>query len=59
MTEKIKPLAQSAIVVDEQWDQALEQALEQIEGIPADVVFVFASGEYRGHFEDIVRVVRR
>ncbi len=57
--EKIKPLAQSAIVVDEQWDQALEQALEQIEGIPADVVFVFASSEYRGHFEDIIRGVRR
>ena len=57
--EKIKPLAQSAIVVDEQWDQALEQALEQIEGIPSDVVFVFASGEYMGHFEDIIRVVRR
>ncbi len=57
--EKIKPIAQSAIVVDEQWDQALEQALEQIEGIPADVVFVFASGEYRGHFEEIVRRVRQ
>ncbi|GAC1500632.1 MAG: FIST C-terminal domain-containing protein [Ktedonobacteraceae bacterium] len=57
--ETIKPLAQSAIVVDEQWDQALEQALEQIESIPADVVFVFASGEYKGHFADIIRVVRR
>ncbi len=57
--EKIKPFAQSAIVVDEQWDQAVEQALEQIEGVPADVVFVFASGEYTGHFSDIIRVVRR
>jgi small ligand-binding sensory domain FIST len=57
--EKIKPIAQSAIVVDEQWDQALEQALEQIEGIAADLVFVFASSEYVEHFEDIVRRVRR
>ncbi len=56
--EKVKPLAQSAIVVDEQWDLALEQALEQIEGISADVVFVFASSEYAGHFADMLRTVR-
>jgi len=57
--EKIKPLAQSAIVVDEQWDQALEQALEQIEGISADIIFVFASNEYTGHFADMLHIVRR
>ncbi|HTI15302.1 MAG TPA: FIST N-terminal domain-containing protein [Dictyobacter sp.] len=51
--------AQSAIVVDQQWDQALEQALAQVQDITADVVFVFLSSEYEPHYGEIITRIRK
>jgi small ligand-binding sensory domain FIST len=56
--DKLNVRAQSAIVVDEDWDQALEQALEQLEDIRADVLFLFASGEYAAYFPAMIRRAR-
>lgn len=52
-----KPTALSAIVIDEEWEQALEQALEQIKDVTADVVFLFANIEFAPYYEDMLRVV--
>ncbi len=57
--EELSARAQSAIVVDEDWEQALEQALEQVEDIRADILLLFASGEYATHFPAMVRRVRK
>lgn len=57
--EKLKPVALSAVVVDEAWDQALEQALVQIQGIAPDVVFLFVSMEFLDHVTEITQIVRQ
>jgi small ligand-binding sensory domain FIST len=54
-----KPTALSAIVIDEEWEKALEQALEQVKDITADLVFLFANIEFAPYYEDMLRVVRR
>ncbi len=54
-----KPTALSAIVIDEEWEKALEQALEQVKDVAADVVFLFANIEFAPYYEDMLRVVRR
>jgi small ligand-binding sensory domain FIST len=58
MDDALKPVALSAVVVDEDWEQALEQALAQIQDISADVVFLFVSTEFADHYDEIVQIVR-
>ena len=53
-----RPIAKSVIIEDDQWDIALQRALAQIEDIPADLVFLFASDIYADHFPEIVSRVR-
>ena len=53
-----RPIAKSVIIEDDQWDIALQRALAQVEDIPADLVFLFASDIYADHFPEIVRRVR-
>jgi small ligand-binding sensory domain FIST len=52
------PIAKSVIIEDDQWDTALQRALAQVEDIPADLVFLFASDIYADHFPEIVRRIR-
>lgn len=53
------PAARAAIVADERWDLALQQALTQLGGLQkSDVVILFASSFYAEHFVDILRRVR-
>ncbi|GER87622.1 hypothetical protein KDW_17840 [Dictyobacter vulcani] len=54
-----QPAALSALVIDEDWEQALEQALDQIKDIAADVIFLFANVEFMPYFADMLRMVRR
>ena len=54
-----KPIALSAIVIDEEWEQALAQALEQVRDVTADVVFLFANIEFAPYYQDMLRVVRQ
>ncbi|HVU67820.1 MAG TPA: FIST N-terminal domain-containing protein [Ktedonobacteraceae bacterium] len=53
------PAASAAIVADDQWDRALQQALSQIGGLhQCDVVILFASSFYAEHFTDLLQRVR-
>ncbi|GLV57900.1 hypothetical protein KDH_47350 [Dictyobacter sp. S3.2.2.5] len=54
-----KPAALSALVIDEDWEQALEQALAQITDITADAIFLFANIEFAPYFPTMLRIVRR
>ncbi|GCE18464.1 FIST signal transduction protein [Dictyobacter kobayashii] len=54
-----KPAALSALVIDEDWEQALEQALAQIKDIAADVIFFFANIEFAPYFPTMLRILRR
>lgn len=56
--DECKPSALSAIVIDEDWEQALHQALEQIKDISADIVFLFASIEFAPYFSQMLQTVR-
>lgn len=58
MMKDAKPIARSAIVADEQWDVAVERALAQVQGTPADVVLLFASGEYAEHYPAMLQMIR-
>lgn len=58
VNEKLRPVALSAIVVDEEWDQALAQALVQIQDISPDVVFLFISTEFVDHYQEMLQIVR-
>jgi small ligand-binding sensory domain FIST len=53
------PIALNAVVVDEVWDRALAEALAQVKGISADVIFMFVNVEFADHIRDIVRIVRQ
>src|SRR5271165_3965423 len=53
-----KPVALSAIVIDENWEQALTDALDQIKDISADIVFFFASNDFSDHYPEMVRRIR-
>ncbi|GCE26244.1 hypothetical protein KDA_17280 [Dictyobacter alpinus] len=53
-----KPAALSALVIDEDWELALEQALEQIKDIAADVIFLFANIEFMPYFADMLQMIR-
>ena len=53
------PIALNAVVVDEAWDRALAEALIQIKGISADVIFMFVNVEFAEHIADMVRIVRQ
>ncbi|MEO7018861.1 MAG: FIST N-terminal domain-containing protein, partial [Ktedonobacteraceae bacterium] len=45
------PAARAAIVADEQWENALQQALDQTAGLPSiDVAILFANSFYAEHF---------
>ena len=57
--DEVKAGARGAIVADERWDVALERALAQIEGNPANVALLFASGEYAEHYSEMLQIVRR
>ena len=49
--DKHQPAATSAIVADEHWESALEQALDQTAGLPTvDVAILFASSFYAEDF---------
>ncbi len=50
--------ARGAIAEDEDWGRALQEVLEQVCDITADVAFLFASETYAEHFSEIVRQVR-
>ncbi len=53
------PAARAAIVADDQWESALQQALSQINGLQhIDVVILFASSFYAAHFPAILARVR-
>ncbi|GCF06855.1 FIST signal transduction protein [Dictyobacter arantiisoli] len=53
-----EPAALSALVIDEDWEQALEQALAQVKEIEADVVFLFANIEFAPYYEEMLHIVR-
>nr|BBH89968.1 hypothetical protein KTC_47190 [Thermosporothrix sp. COM3] len=53
-----KPVARAAIIADEDWNQALYQALESVRGTYPDVVLLFASGEYAAHYQDMLHILR-
>ncbi|GHO88347.1 FIST signal transduction protein [Dictyobacter formicarum] len=57
--DECKPSALSALVIDEDWEQALEQALEQIEDVVADAIFLFASIDFAPYFPMMLHIVRR
>ncbi|GCE10427.1 FIST signal transduction protein [Tengunoibacter tsumagoiensis] len=52
------PFATGAIAIDEDWEQALQQVLDQLGTQSADLVFLFANYEYTPHFSQILRRVR-
>ena len=53
------PAARAAIVADDQWESALQQAISQIHGLQhIDVVILFASSFYAEHFPAILARVR-
>jgi small ligand-binding sensory domain FIST len=53
------PAARAAIVADDQWENALQQAISQISGLQnIDVVILFASSFYAEHFPAILARVR-
>jgi small ligand-binding sensory domain FIST len=57
--DEFSALARGAIAEDEDWERALQKALEQVCDITADVAFLFASEAYAEHFSEMVRRVRR
>lgn len=53
------PAARAAIVADERWESALQQALDQTNGLQhIDVAILFASSLYAGHFPAMLARVR-
>lgn len=54
-----KPAALSALVIDEDWEQALEQALAQIKDIAADAIFLFVNIEFAPYFPTMLRIIKR
>lgn len=54
------PTAHSAIVADEQWERALQQALDQTAGLETvDVACLFASSFYAEHFPVLLERVQQ
>jgi small ligand-binding sensory domain FIST len=54
------PAARAAIVADEQWENALQQALDQTNDLNhVDVVILFASSLYAKHFPDMLARIRQ
>jgi small ligand-binding sensory domain FIST len=59
-----KPIAAGAIAVDENWEIALQEVLEQLAhsapegGMEVDLALLFISSEYVEHYASIVRRVR-
>jgi len=64
MDDELKPIAAGAIAVDENWENALNEALIQIaqstidESRSVDLALLFISSEYMKHYERIVQRVR-
>ena len=53
------PAASAAIVADDQWESALQQAIFQVQGLRgSDVVVLFASSFYAEHFPAMLARVR-
>lgn len=54
------PAARAAIVADEQWENALQQALDQTNDLNhVDVAILFASSLYAKHFPDMLARIRQ
>ncbi|HEX7737916.1 MAG TPA: FIST N-terminal domain-containing protein [Ktedonobacteraceae bacterium] len=57
--DKYAPAAQAAIIADDDWENALQQAVALVRGIQhIDVVILFASSFYAEHFPEILARVR-
>src|SRR6185312_14568965 len=53
------PAARAAIVADDQWESALQQAFSELNGLQdIDVVILFASSFYAAHFPAILARIR-
>ena len=57
--DELKAVVRSAIVIDDHWEMALQQALAQTRDIVADLVVLFAHNAYAEHFPELVRRVRQ
>lgn len=58
--DKHLPVAASAIVADERWESALDQALDQTAGLPTvDVAILFASSFYAEDFPALLERLQR
>lgn len=55
----LKPAARGAVIEDENWESALQQALAQTGGFPPNVAILFASGAYVEHYPEMLRQVQR
>lgn len=54
------PAARAAIVADERWENALQQALEQMSGLERiDAVILFASSLYAEHYPAMLAQIRK
>ena len=58
--DKHAPAARAAIVADDRWESALQQAIEQTSGLKnVDVAILFASSFYADFFEDMLARLRQ
>jgi small ligand-binding sensory domain FIST len=54
-----KHAAQASIVVNENWEIALQDALSQLGSGPVDLAFLFASSAYAEHYPELLRRARQ